>query len=404
MALKRIGNIYSSIYSMENLLHADKRASRKKAHQYGVQIHRQNQAANLSLLQQLFINKAYITSAYHTFVIHEPKEREIHCLPYFPDRIAHHAIMNVIKPVFTACFTADSYASIEGKGTHAASFALRRALRDEPGTRHCLKLDIQKFYPSIDHDILKAQLRRKFKDADLLDLLDGIIDSADGVPIGNYLSQYFANFYLTGFDHWLKQQKQVKYYFRYKDDMVILANSKEHLHQLLADIRQYLAHHLKLTIKSNYQVFPVKDRGIDFVGYVHFHTHVLLRKSIKQSFARKMARRPHPQSIAAYYGWAKHCNSKKLLNKLINVPLQRAKHPATGELGNGGRQNKDRPHFKQGDHHPQMGDQTIRIHQRVPVPADRNEGCEIRGLDRIQIPAGNHTQNTSGQIPINYNH
>jgi hypothetical protein len=195
-------------------------------------------------------------------------------------------------------------------------------LKDIPGTQYCLKLDITKFYPSVDHSVLKQLLRKKIKDTDLLWLLDGIIDSAEGLPIGNYLSQYFANFYLTYFDHWIKEEKKVKYYFRYADDMVILSDNKPYLHQLLCEIREYLQENLKLEVKDNYQVFPVEDRGIDFVGYVFFHTHVLLRKSIKQSFARMLARNKNPQSIASYKGWAKHCNSKNLVKKLLNEQVQ----------------------------------------------------------------------------------
>ena len=151
----------------------------------------------------------------------------------------------------------------------------------------------------MDHEILKQLIRRKFKDQDLLQLLDGIIDSADGLPIGNYLSQYLANFYLTGFDHWLKEVKKVKYYFRYADDMVILADNKIYLHDLMADIRQYLAERLKLMVKGNYQVFPVAERGIDFVGYVFFHTLTRVRKTIKQRYARMMKKGGISASIAA---------------------------------------------------------------------------------------------------------
>jgi len=143
-------------------------------------------------------------------------------------------------------------------------------------------------------------LRRKFKDKDLLWLLDEIIDSADGVPIGNFLSQFFSNYYLTFFDHWIKEQKSIKHYFRYADDIVILSNNKEYLHELLSEIREYFTVNLKLTIKSNYQVFPVASRGIDFVGYVHFHTHTLLRKSIKKRFARALFKNKPKSSISSY--------------------------------------------------------------------------------------------------------
>jgi RNA-directed DNA polymerase len=175
-----------------------------------------------------------------------------------------------------------------------------------------LKLDIRKFYESIDHNILKSLLRRKFKDGDLLWLLDDIIDSSPGVPIGNYLSQYFGNLYLTGFDHWIKEVKRVKYYFRYCDDVVILGNKPE-LRFLLEEIRDYL-HGLKLEVKSNVRIFPVVD-GIDFVGYVHYPTHTLLRKSIKTRFIKMAKRNKNQESIAAYKGWLSHCDARNLMNK-----------------------------------------------------------------------------------------
>lgn len=315
--MKRINNIYNKICSIENLQLADMKARKGKADQYGIKQHDKNRDADIAALHEMLISKTYITSPYTTFTIFEPKERVIFRLPYFPDRITHHAVMNVLEPVFTAMFTADTYSCIKKKGIHGAARAVKKALKDVPGTKYCLKLDIKKFYPSVDHEILKQLLRRKFKDADLLWLLDGIIDSADGLPIGNYLSQYLANFYLTYFDHWIKETLGVKYYFRYADDLVFLHHSKPYLHQLLARIREYLQTNLHLTVKDNYQVFPVAARSIDFVGYRFYHTHILLRKSIKQNFARMIARRKNPASIASYNGWAVHCNSKHLLKKLL---------------------------------------------------------------------------------------
>lgn len=314
--MKRIGNIYQQICSMDNLTLAAEKAAKGKAKQPDVIAHLANSGADLQQLREMLVNKTYRTSAYTTFRIFEPKERIIYRLPFFPDRILHHAVMNVLEPVFVAMFTADTYSCIKGKGIHAAVRKLKKVLKDVQGTTYCLKLDIRKYYPSIDHDVLKALLRRKIKDRDLLWLLDEIIDSASGLPIGNYLSQYFANVYLTGFDHWLKQEKKVKYYFRYADDIVILAPTKAELHALLADIRQYLST-LKLEVKSNYQVFPVADRGIDFLGYKFYHTHILLRKSIKQNFARKLAKGCNAATLASYRGWAKHCNSHNLIKKLI---------------------------------------------------------------------------------------
>ena len=316
--MKRIGNLYQSICSIENLQLADKIARKGKATQPGVIQHEKNSDEDIQKLHEMLINKHYQTSEYTTFTIYEPKERVISRLPYFPDRITHHAIMNVLEPVFLATFTADTYSCIKGRGIHAAAAAVRLALRDNAGTKYCLKLDIRKFYPNIDHNVLKQLLRRKIKDQDVLWLLDEIIESTSGLPIGNYLSQYFANFYLSYFDHWIKQEKRVRYYFRYADDIVILSDNKEYLHGILSEIRAYLSEKLKLQIKDNYQVFPVRDRGIDFVGYVSRHTHVLLRKSIKQNFARMIARNKNPKSIASYYGWACHCNSRNLLKKLLH--------------------------------------------------------------------------------------
>lgn len=316
--MKRIGNLYSRIYSIENLQLADQKARKGKKDQPGVIAHSKVADANILKLHDMLKNKTYKTSAYTTFKIYEPKEREIYRLPFFPDRITHHAVMNVMEEIFVSMFTADTYSCIKGKGIHAAARAVVHALSDREGTQYCLKLDIRKFYPSIDHQVLKGLLRRKFKDENLLWLLEEIIDSTAGLPIGNYLSQYLANFYLSYFDHWIKEEKQVEHYFRYADDIVILFNNKSYLHALLADIKNYLQQELKLQVKDNYQVFPVAARGLDFVGYVFYHTHTQLRKTIKKSFARMIAKNKNRASIASYNGWAKHADCKHLLNKFLH--------------------------------------------------------------------------------------
>jgi RNA-directed DNA polymerase len=311
--MNRFNNLYPQIYSIANLQLADARARIGKSEQYGVKLHDRNRADNIQSLHMALRNKTYTTSEYKTFTIYEPKEREISCLPYFPDRIMHHAVMNVVEPIFISAFTANSYSSIKGKGIHGALYALRDALNDVPGTTYCLKLDIKKFYPSISHDIMKNLLRRKFKDNDLLWLLDEVIDSADGLPIGNYLSGFLSNFYLTPFDRWIKERERVKYCFRYADDIVILHRNKDYLHSLLKRIESFLRSELNLHVKSNWQVFPVEKRGIDFVGYVSFHDYALLRKSIKKNFAK---RRHNRASVTSYLGWAKHANCKHLVKKL----------------------------------------------------------------------------------------
>jgi len=316
--MKRKGNLHEKISSIENLKLADSIARKGKLKQPGVIAHDLNRETNILSLHEMLRSKTYKTSQYTTFTIFEPKERLIFRLPYFPDRITHHAIMNILEPIFVSNFTADTYSCIKKRGIHAAANALKTTLRDEYGTQYCLKLDIKKYYPNVDHTILKQLLRRKFKDNDLLWLLDEIIESTSGLPIGNYLSQYLANFYLSYFDHWLKENMKVKYYLRYADDMVILSDNKPYLHKKLSEIRTYLHDNLKLEIKDNYQIFPVDSRGIDFVGYVFKHTHTRLRKSIKKNFARMLHNKKNPQSIASYRGWSIHCNSKNLINKLLH--------------------------------------------------------------------------------------
>lgn len=325
--MKRIGNIFNEVISLENLRLADEKARKGKLKSYGVRVHDKNREANLLALHESLKNGTFKTSKYHIFTIYEPKERLIYRLPYYPDRILHHAIMNVLEPIWVSVFNKNTYSCIKNRGIHKCANDVKQALKQDPdGTRYCLKIDVRKFYPSIDHELLKGVVRRKIKDGRLLALLDEIIDSVDGVPIGNYLSQYFANLFLAYFDHWIKEAKRVKYYWRYADDIVILAPNKDFLHGLLNEIRVYLRDNLNLAVKRNYQVFPVEARGIDFLGYVFFHTHTLLRKSIKQSLCRRVARlnkrkkkptrKEYKQSIASWWGWCKHCDSINLVRTL----------------------------------------------------------------------------------------
>lgn len=317
--MKRYSKLYQQISSLDNLRLADAKARKGKAWQYGVQLHSRNSEDNLQTLHKTLLNKTYRTSAYTIFKVYEPKERDVYRLPYYPDRIVHHAVMNVLEPLFVSVFTTDTYSCIKKRGIHKAHKAVKKALLDVPGTQYYLKLDIQKFYPSVDHTILKALLRRKIKDKDLLHLLDGIIDSAEGLPIGNYLSQYLANFYLAYFDHWVKEVKQVKYYFRYADDIVVLHSDKAYLHTLLREFGQYLSKELKLQVKGNWRVSPVHT-GLDFLGYVYRHGYIRLRPYIKRNFLRKLSKGITMESFGSYMGWLQWCNSGHLI-KTINQKL-----------------------------------------------------------------------------------
>ncbi len=326
--MKRIGNIYDKICSIENLRLADEKARKGKLRSYGVRRHDRRRDLNIQELHEKLKSGTFVTSKYEIFTLKcdNGKEREIYRLPYYPDRIVHHAIMNVLEPIWVSTFTADTYSCIKNRGIHAAVKKLQRTLKRNPQeTLYCLKIDVRKFYPNIDHVILKSIVRRKIKDQRLLKLLDSIIDSAPGVPIGNYLSQYFANIYLSYFDHWIKEVVGAKHYFRYADDIVILSSSKEKLRVYLKAIREYLQAELRLEVKGNYQIFPVASRGIDFLGYVFFHSHTLLRKTIKQRFCKKVsklnkvdiAEKKYKQKVCSWWGWAKYCDSRHLIQKLF---------------------------------------------------------------------------------------
>lgn len=322
--MKRFGNLFGLVCSYENLEAAFYHASDGKSKRSEIQEFASNLEANLRQIQQELISHTYHTSDYVIFVKYEPKERIIYKLP-FPDRVVHWAIMLIIQPIWVKNFTRDVYACVKGKGIHPCLKQLREDLQKDPeGTAYCLKLDVRKFYPSINHEILKQVVRAKIKDPELLWLLDEIIDSSDGVPIGNYLSQFFANLYLSELDHLVKEQLRVRYYYRYADDIVLLAADKASLSGHLVYINHYLNDNRALDIKRNYQIYPVESRGIDFVGYVTYHTHCLARKRNKQNLCRsvaKLRKQGVPEEeiklkLASNLGFMQHCNSNNLLKTI----------------------------------------------------------------------------------------
>lgn len=337
--MKRKGYLFERICSMENLLQAFHNASNGKRKRDEVKRFEADLDANLRQLQEELTTRTYTTSDYEIFIKCDPKRREIYKLP-FRDRVVQWAIMQVLEPVWTPQFTSDTHACIRGRGIHSLLRQLRTDLRRDPdGTRYCLKIDVRKFYPSIDHGTLKQVIRRKLKDPYVLWLLDGIIDSASGVPIGNYISQYFANLYLSELDHLLKEDIRVRYYYRYADDIVLLSDSKEYLSGVLVYINHYLNESRLLTLKSNFQIYPVESRGIDFVGYVTYHTHCLARKRNKQGLCRELAalrKKGLPDEeirlrVASRMGFMKHCDSNHLL-KILGMKKFSEVKPKQGKL------------------------------------------------------------------------
>ena len=223
-------------------------------------------------------------------------------------------------------FIYDCYSSIKGKGPLLCANRVYKAMHYHPDeTKACLKIDIHHFYPSINQFILKTQYARLFKDKDLLWLINGIIDSLpenDGIPIGNYLSQYSGNLYLSGFDHFIKEKVGIKYYFRYMDDMVFLHDDYQFLKELFENIKLLLKEKLCLDIKPNYQLFYTCDRGIDFCGYVINHNYMKIRRRTRDKYIKKSKKYRYEKmnnhnrsSFYSYIGFLKHANTYNLQNK-----------------------------------------------------------------------------------------
>ncbi len=328
--MKRTGDLFQQIISLDNIALAHHKAKLGKSHYSEVKLVENNREYYLNQIHEMLNDKTFTTSEYTTKTIFEPKERVVYKLPYYPDRIVHHAVMNVIQPIWDNVFIADCYSAVPNKGLHAGFLRLREFLKDEKHTKYCLKFDIRKYYPSINHDILLSLIKRKIKCKDALWLLENVIRSPGGtanIPIGNYLSQYFANIYLNWFDHWLKEEKKIKYYIRYSDDGIILHRDKVFLQSLLCEMMEYLDTNLKLTLNPKTQIFLTDKRGVDFLGYRSFRDYTLLRKSSAKRFKRKLrfiesnsdALEPNHiiSSIMSHLGWLRYCDSYNLRKTFV---------------------------------------------------------------------------------------
>lgn len=369
-------DLFNSICSMDNLYRAYQNAKSGKGWYKEVKQIEKRPFYYLAGLQYMLKNHLFKTSDYEIFILNEgKKKRDVYKLPFFPDRIAQWAILQVIEPFLLANMTTDTYSAIPGKGIQPIVDDLRGhyktkivdgkkksvwvpsiLLTDEENTRYCYKIDLHHYYQSINHEVLKQKFRKVFKDPELLWLLDEITDSINtateedlielslsgeievdpntGIPIGNYMSQYSGNFYLSSFDHWVKEELHAKHNYRYMDDVVIFSSSKEELHEIHKKVTAYLRDYLHLNIKGNYQIFPTKVRGVDFVGYRFFGEYTLLRKSTAINFKRKMraCRKKMENNIPptysewcsfnSYKGWLGNCDSYRLSKKYIEPLIE----------------------------------------------------------------------------------
>ena len=308
--MKRHGNLWHKIVDIENIKLAHKNARKGKTHYDEVQMVDADIEVYCLEIKRLLESKEYTTSEYTVFTKNDKgKDREIYKLPYFPDRIVQHALMQVVEPIWKGTLIADTYQSIKGRGIHKCLPKVKRAVQVD-GMEYYLQMDVKKFYPSIDNEVLRSVVRHKIKCIDTLWLIDDIIYSSIGIPIGNYVSQYLGNLYLSRLDHLIKEVHGVRHYYRYCDDILVLSNSKEELHKLLLATKAELGR-VNLRLKYNYQVSKTTE-GIDFLGYVVYTVKVLLRKSIKHRLVRFYSVKNSP----SYNGWLTHCNGRNLLIKI----------------------------------------------------------------------------------------
>lgn len=284
--LMKARNLFSPIHTFENLYRAFRRARKGKRDQEEVAAFEHDLEANLLRLQADLQAGTYCPGPYHHFWIREPKRRKISAAP-FRDRVIHHALCQVIEPIFERSFIRDSYACRLNKGTHRA---VDRAQAFARRHRCVLKADIEKFFPSIDHAVLLDLLNRKIADPEVMALIRRILKSGEGVleqeyvmrwfpgddllaplrprglPIGNLTSQFWANVYLNTFDHFVKRRLRCPACVRYVDDFLLFHDDKARLHQWKQEIMNFLVS-LRLTVHERKSVvFPVSD-GIDFLGY-----------------------------------------------------------------------------------------------------------------------------------------
>lgn len=333
--MKRYGWIYEKIYGLDNLILAHHNARKNKAFYKEVKEFNKDEVWFALKLQKLLKDWTYKINPedYKVQKIRDRiKERELYILEYIPHRPIQWAILQQIEPILIKTFTNFTCASIPWRWNKRIQSLMEKYLKDKEWTKYCLKMDIKQYYPSINHNILKQLLRKKFKDKRLLKLLDMIIDSypkKNWLPIWSYLSQYLGNYYLAFFDHWLKEKLWCKYVLRYMDDIVILSGNKDELWYWFKQIKFYLENNLKLEIKSNYQIFPVDSRWVDYVWYRYFHWYSLLRKRTCKKFKRKVTHILLKQSkwqfinyrerasTNSYIGWLIHCDSYRLYSKYI---------------------------------------------------------------------------------------
>jgi len=333
--MKRAGRLIEKIADLENLQLAYYKAQKGKADKREVMEYGKRLQANLQNLRKQIMAGEVETGNYRYFTIYDPKKRLI-CAAPFGQRVLHHALMNVCHRFFEKVQIFDSYASRIEKGTYAA---LERAKHFNRQYKWFLKLDFRKYFDSLNHTVLKEQLHSLFKDRCLLNIFESIIDSYHvspnkGVPIGNLTSQYFANHYLAGADHYVKEALQIRTFVRYMDDSVLWHDNKEVLINAGLSLKQYSADELKLTLKPF--CLNQNSRGLPFLGYLLYPDRTRLAHRSRIRFVKKLrfyadnllsgvwTQKEYQDHVLPLIAFTEHAEAKEFRKKIIATEIDRS--------------------------------------------------------------------------------
>ena len=322
----RLSHKYEVIISVENLLRAWEEFVRGKRSKSDVQEFSLRLMDNIIALHGDLANHMYQHGGYEAFKINDPKPRDIHKAKV-RDRLLHHAIHRILYPFFDKKFIADSYSCRVGKGTHKAIKQFRdfsyRVSKNNMRTCWVLKCDIRKFFANIDHGILMDVLKTHIDDEHVLGLLGKVVDSFSssragvGLPLGNLTSQLLVNIYMNEFDQFVKHILKARWYIRYSDDFVFLSDNRNTLEGYIPIIQAYLHERLRLALHPDKVYIKTLASGVDFLGWVHFFDHRVLRTATKKRMLRRIAESPIEETRASYRGLLKYGNVHKLSLHII---------------------------------------------------------------------------------------
>lgn len=321
--MKTYTNLFSKIIVFDNIHLAYLKARKNKRYRSNVLEFFGKLTNNLLGIKRELETETYIHGRYNEFIVNESKKRKISA-PTFKDRIVHHALCNIIIPIFEKSFICNSYACRKEKGSHKAIKKLQSFLKNKNNI-YCLQCDISKYFDSINHDILIRIIEKKIGCKKTINLISKIVDSFNkergvGIPIGNLTSQLFANIYLNELDQFVFRELKHEHYVRYMDDFLFLGGKRE-LHDLRIKIELFLNDKLQLKMNpKKVNVFPC-NKGIDFLGYIVFKDYVLLRKNTIKRFMKKIKYKEDEVVRKSWFAYAKHANSYSLSKKIFSLPV-----------------------------------------------------------------------------------